>query len=588
MKRWVTGVAAVLLLVSGVWSMRADAVPIGNEHFQRTWERTDKPVADGQANRTWMWGPEAFSQVREERYDESPNDKRTVQYFDKSRMEITQPNADVNSIWYVTNGLLVVELVSGQMQVGDTTFIDRDPARVNVAGDADDPNGPTYWSFSKVTDKPAHTDGNVLQRRIARSGALTLDTSLAQYGVTAAHRVEVPGIDHQVASVFWDFMNASGRVWENGQYVDAPLFVNPFYATGYPIAEAYWANVKVAGTQRDVLMQCFERRCLTYTPGNGSAWRVEAGNVGQHYYQWRYGDVPDEETPTPTPPPGDSIPDEGNVLYQSSLGDWPADTNSSGAVGQPTDDGNAYIAAAPPGAAFYAFNAVSYGDASYSMDVPPVAETGDSTACLVTRVADSGAYHICLALSEGAAIGTLAFYFDLTGSGNLVELGSFPFDAPVNPEQLFTLKMIAQSHQFWFFINDNYLGSATHNGPLNGLVGLGLICIDDVDVCGAGYTNLVIRSIDGDGGTATPTATTSPTVTPTPTNTPTATVIVDDGIDYDCSDFDTQKEAQEYFESQGGSSSNNVDDLDGNDGDGIVCENLPKVVVDRERGECPW
>ena len=36
-------------------------------------------------------------------------------------------------------------------------------------------------------------------------------------------------------------------------------------------------------------MQCFERRCLTYTPANPAGWQVEAGNVGQHYYQWRYG-----------------------------------------------------------------------------------------------------------------------------------------------------------------------------------------------------------------------------------------------------------------------------------------------------------
>jgi hypothetical protein len=47
------------------------------------------------------------------------------------------------------------------------------------------------------------------------------------------------------------------------------------------------------------------------------------------------------------------------------------------------------------------------------------------------------------------------------------------------------------------------------------------------------------------------------------------------GIDYDCNDFETQEEAQQYFDSQGGSPSNNVDDLDGNDRDGIVRENLP-------------
>ena len=44
-----------------------------------------------------------------------------------------------------------------------------------------------------------------------------------------------------------------------------------------------------------------------------------------------------------------------------------------------------------------------------------------------------------------------------------------------------------------------------------------------------------------------------------------------DGVDYDCSDFSTHEEAQEYFESQGGSPSNNVDRLD-RDRDGLACE----------------
>jgi hypothetical protein len=31
---------------------------------------------------------------------------------------------------------------------------------------------------------------------------------------------------------------------------------------------------------------------LTYTPGNSVGWQVEAGNVGQHYYRWRYELIP--------------------------------------------------------------------------------------------------------------------------------------------------------------------------------------------------------------------------------------------------------------------------------------------------------
>jgi hypothetical protein len=46
------------------------------------------------------------------------------------------------------------------------------------------------------------------------------------------------------------------------------------------------------------------------------------------------------------------------------------------------------------------------------------------------------------------------------------------------------------------------------------------------------------------------------------------------GDDRDCADFSTQEEAQDYFEDQGGSASNNVDNLDA-DSDGIACESLP-------------
>ncbi|RIK45367.1 MAG: hypothetical protein DCC58_06625 [Chloroflexi bacterium] len=285
MGRRVALVASVLLLAAFT---RAAAAPPANDAFQRTWARTDKPVADLVVSRTWMWGPDAFTGPLTEPYAEGPNGSRTVQYFDKSRMEITHPDAPDDGLWYVTNGLLVVELMTGEMQVGDAAFQQRLPSQANVAGDADDPTGPGYHTMAMVRDAAPLADGELITWRIARDGSLTHDPTLAVYDVRAAHRVIVPWIDHQVASPFWAFMNSSGLVYEGGQYVTAPLFVDPFYATGYPVTEAYWANVKVGGVYRDVLLQCFERRCLTYTPGNPPGWQVEAGNVGQHYHYWRY------------------------------------------------------------------------------------------------------------------------------------------------------------------------------------------------------------------------------------------------------------------------------------------------------------
>ena len=257
--------------------------------IQETWSRVDRPVATGQTARTWLWGPQDTSFQRTEPYAESPGGARTVVYFDKSRMEISDPSADRGSGWFVANGLLVVELTSGRLQLGDDTFVQRTPAAIDVAGDPDDPSSPTYATFGMLLGAASAADGAALVTRLARDGTLTTDASLATYGVTAARRVRVAGLDHQIASPFWDFMNSNGLVFENNHYESDSLFQNAFYATGYPISEAYWARVTVLGMPKDVLIQCFERRCLTYTPDNPDGWKVEAGNVGQHYFAWRYG-----------------------------------------------------------------------------------------------------------------------------------------------------------------------------------------------------------------------------------------------------------------------------------------------------------
>ncbi len=287
--------AVVLALVMiGMPVFIASAIVPQTPPFQRTWARTDQPVANQSAVRTWMWGPTGFSALMLEAYDEAPNGYRVVQYFDKSRMEDNSYRA-ADAPWDVSNGLLVKELITGQMQMGDNNFVSLEPADVNVAGDGDDTNGPTYNTFTSMLTMPPLEAGATITQRLSRSGNITDDPTLAQYGATASELVDVPGIRHRVASPFWSFMTASGRVYDSGNYVDAPLFQNPYYATGFPISEAYWANVKVAGNQRDVLMQCFERRCLTYTPTNPSEWQVEMGNVGQHYYMWRHKiDVPGE------------------------------------------------------------------------------------------------------------------------------------------------------------------------------------------------------------------------------------------------------------------------------------------------------
>ena len=54
--------------------------------------------------------------------------------------------------------------------------------------------------------------------------------------------------------------------------------------------------------------------------------------------------------------------------------------------------------------------------------------------------------------------------------------------------------------------------------------------------------------------------------------------------DRDCSDFATQAEAQVFFASNGGSPTNNFDNLD-RDHDGVACEDLPAGNISSTSGD---
>ncbi len=280
-------IAAALLALLALPAM-AQVVPDSGP-FYNTWARTDKPVADGAVSRTWMWGPKNNTDIIMEEYQEAPGGMREVQYFDKARMEDNSWRT-MNEPWNVTNGLLVVELTSGEMQVGDNTFVDRYIPEINVAGDLDYDEAPTYLTFSMLLDEPPFDEGAELIWAIDRDGNITVTDPPTDEAITAGPLREET--NHRTASVFWEFMNSSGPVYENGEIVDEPLFENPYYATGFPISEAYWSQVAVNGEVKWVLTQAFERRVLTYTPDNQPGWQTEAGNVGLQYYVWRYGEPP--------------------------------------------------------------------------------------------------------------------------------------------------------------------------------------------------------------------------------------------------------------------------------------------------------
>ncbi len=263
----------------------------GDSAFRATWDRTDRLVAGGQVRRSFYWGPGPFEPARMEEYAEGPGGQHLVQYFDKSRMEINNPNGNKSDPFYVTNGLLTRELISGQMQVGNIKFVERWSADIPLASDMDDVSAPTYASFRTLATKAANNrTGATLAESVSRDGTVSPDNSFARHAVKYAYYETAT--QHNIPDVFWQFLNQTGPVIENGKTVTARLSNPYFYATGYPIAEAYWATVKIEGKQGvAVLVQPYERRVLTYVPSAPEGFKVQMGNIGRHYHDWRYKDA---------------------------------------------------------------------------------------------------------------------------------------------------------------------------------------------------------------------------------------------------------------------------------------------------------
>jgi len=255
--------------------------------FDQLWQRTDRVVASGRVQRSWLWGPRGLM-ARAEQYQQAASGLRQVQYFDKGRMELNDPFGDRSSPWFVTSGLLVMELVTGRMQIGASEFVQREPAGIPVAGDADDPNAPLYASFARVITQAApDRTGQAPRQTIDRQGQVGDYAGPVRSETRFAHYVAESG--HNIPAVFWDYLNARGMVYEQGRLRNDRLF-DWLFVVGYPISEPFWARVRIGGVERDVLIQLFERRTLTYVPDNPAGWRVEMGNVGRHYYRWRYGE----------------------------------------------------------------------------------------------------------------------------------------------------------------------------------------------------------------------------------------------------------------------------------------------------------
>ncbi len=281
---------ALCLMANDVFAADDFAAPA----FDRRWRQDEQTTPN-------FWGPLALAHPGQyENYGAGgvtpcppqpavvcyprPITQRLVQYFDKGRMELSQGDPTGS---FVTSGLLAREMISGRMQVGDAAFETRAPAAISVAGDPD--NIFPLYSDLATPLPPSPVAGAPVQTELTPSGPqaaanVPQDAAAAIASTDAATGFAIPRI-------FADFRDRAG-----------------VQVIGLAITQPFWVQVKVGGVQRRVLMQAFERRVLTYNAANPDPFKVEFGNVGQHYYRWRYGN---SRNSSRTEPPAPSMPREG-------------------------------------------------------------------------------------------------------------------------------------------------------------------------------------------------------------------------------------------------------------------------------------
>jgi hypothetical protein len=265
-----------ILSIQLVWLLKPD------EAFNKVWAKADQPVAAGTAQRSWLWGPQP-NYLGLETYKNASQGTRMVQYYDKSRMEVNNSQGNKDDPYYVTNGLLTTEMIAGEIQLGDAETVKASVAcTIPVAGDPrkDNPLTPGYSTLAAVSslhgeNQSPNRVGQPVNQSIDVHGIVAVDSAHGNLSKYAAFASQT---GHNIPDLFWKYLQGMQPVYG----------FDWTFVLGYPISEAYWTQMRVSGKGMPVMIQAYQRRVLTYVPDFPPEWRIQMGNVGQHYFEWRY------------------------------------------------------------------------------------------------------------------------------------------------------------------------------------------------------------------------------------------------------------------------------------------------------------
>ena len=102
--------------------------------------------------------------------------------------------------------------------------------------------------FSALASPVADRTGLPVSEALLSDGSVRSMVEPARPETRFAHFVATTG--HNIPRIFWEYLTASGVVYDNGMY-RAGRVMDWVMVVGYPISEAYWVRVRVGGVERD-------------------------------------------------------------------------------------------------------------------------------------------------------------------------------------------------------------------------------------------------------------------------------------------------------------------------------------------------
>lgn len=284
MKQVILLLIITLVGVSLLPTQQSKSATFANPSFQARWSVETADAVDTGLD---VWGPEPLV-WRYEPYAEAADGRRLVEYFDRGRMELT-PAPDGSNRTIVTEGLLALEMTTGEIELGNSLLEPQTPPSITIDSGSPDDRIPTYASLSLVVQHPSVDmvgKGNMPVQWIDQRGVP--ETRPGPMTVTSGDYIK--STHQNVPSIFTNLF--SQQPFGTSSWISV---------MGLPISPPFWTYYRRDHVALPSLIQVFERRILVYTPSLPQGSQFTVPNTGRHYYRWRYGSDPPRTWPNPTP-----------------------------------------------------------------------------------------------------------------------------------------------------------------------------------------------------------------------------------------------------------------------------------------------